>query len=186
MPPLQLISPDLAEALPPATVLFVPDADPASLPGAALSSTWPTLLLAGWAGGAALFLLWQALAYLSFAVRIEATLRPTYPAAFEGLPLAESRGVDGPVAIGLLRPRIVLPYDFLSRYTSQEQALALHHEWIHHRRGDLWWNLVALALLALHWFNPVAWIAFRAFRADQELACDAAVLAGAPAELRHA
>jgi hypothetical protein len=40
----------------------------------------------------------------------------------------------------------VLPYDFLSRYAPAEQELALQHESIHHRRGDLWWNLVALGL----------------------------------------
>ena len=37
-------------------------------------------------------------------------------------------------------------------------------------------------MLALNWFNPVAWLAFRAFRADQELACDAAVAAAGSAE----
>jgi hypothetical protein len=45
---------------------------------------------------------------------------------------------------------------------------------------------VALFVLAIHWFNPVAWKAFRAFRADQEMACDALVLAGREAALRHA
>jgi hypothetical protein len=39
-------------------------------------------------------------------------------------------------------------------------------------------------LRALHWFNPAAWLAFRAFRADQELSCDAAVTSGAGAESR--
>jgi hypothetical protein len=74
----------------------------------------------------------------------------------------------------------------LGRYAPAEQELALEHEWVHHRRGDLWWNLVALGLLAVNWFNPVAWLAFRAFRADQELACDAAVLAATPEYFRHA
>jgi hypothetical protein len=41
-------------------------------------------------------------------------------------------------------------------------------------------------VLALHWFNPIAWRAFRAFRADQELACDALVLSGRAPALRHA
>jgi bla regulator protein blaR1 len=41
-------------------------------------------------------------------------------------------------------------------------------------------------VLGLHWFNPVAWKAFRAFRADQEMACDALVLSGREPSLRHA
>jgi beta-lactamase regulating signal transducer with metallopeptidase domain len=186
MPPVELVSADLAETLPPiAIAISGPElaASPAVQDGGAgLANALLTL----WAIGALAFVLWQALRYRGFVRQMEATLRPAYPDAFEGLPLAESRGVDGPIAIGLLQPRIVLPYDFLSRYEPAEQALALRHEWIHHRRGDLWWNLLALGLLALHWFNPLAWIAFRAFRADQELACDAAVLADAPGPLRHA
>jgi hypothetical protein len=102
-----------------------------------------------------------------------------------GLPLIESDAVQGPVALGLLDRRIVVPVDFTSRYSAEEQRLALDHETIHHRRGDIWANLVALLVLALNWFNPVAWLAFRAFRADQELACDAAVAAAAGADSRH-
>jgi hypothetical protein len=84
-----------------------------------------------------------------------------------------------------LRRRIVVPADFASRYSPEERALALDHEAVHHRRFDLWWNHLGLLILALNWFNPIAWFAFRAFRADQELACDAAVAAAAPAETRH-
>ena len=93
--------------------------------------------------------------------------------------------MQGPVALGLLDRRIVVPADFATRYSAEERRLALDHESIHHRRGDIWWNLVGLFILALNWFNPVAWLAFRAFRADQELACDAAVAAAASADARH-
>ena len=44
---------------------------------------------------------------------------------------------------------------------------------IRHRHGDLWANAAALLLLAVQWFNPFAWRAIRAFRFDQEAACDA-------------
>ena len=65
-------------------------------------------------------------------------------------------------------------------------ALAHEHELGHHRRRDLHANWAALVVLALHWFNPLAWHAFRAFPADQELANDAGVLAGREAAARHA
>src|SRR6185312_7903800 len=84
------------------------------------------------------------------------------------------------------RKYVAFPRDFAERYDEVEQDLALAHELGHHARGDLIANWVALIVLALHWFNPVAWRAFRAFRADQEMACDALVLSGRDAALRHA
>jgi beta-lactamase regulating signal transducer with metallopeptidase domain len=174
-PPLELLSADLADALPPLIVTLGGPADAGTLPQTS-GLAWTDIIVVLWAVGAAGFFAWQCARYYAFHRHVEAETRPSYPGEFAGLPIVESRGVDGPLAIGLLRPRIVVPFEFLTRYGPAEQQLALHHEWIHHRRGDLWWNLLALALLAANWFNPLAWIAFRAFRADQELACDAAVL----------
>ena len=176
-PPIELLSPALADALPPLVVTIGGTAAAsASLNATGNLVSWAPVLTLLWAGGTAAFFLWQAARYSAFHRHVEAETRASYPTEFAGLPIVESRGVDGPVAIGLLRPRILVPFDFLARYGPVEQQLALHHEWIHHRRGDLWWNLLALALLAANWFNPLAWIALRAFRADQELACDALVL----------
>ncbi|WP_375194813.1 M56 family metallopeptidase [Sphingobium sp.] len=91
--------------------------------------------------------------------------------------IVASPRAGGPMAFGLLRPVIVLPADFALRFDRQEQAMAIAHERAHHERGDLAANMVALLLLGLHWCNPVAWLAYRAYRADQEQACDARVLA---------
>jgi len=82
----------------------------------------------------------------------------------------------GPAVLGVLRPRIALPCDFESAFDARERRLMLLHEQVHLRRRDNLWNLLASALLVLHWFNPIAWWAARCLRADQELACDAAVL----------
>lgn len=87
-------------------------------------------------------------------------------------PLAE-----GPVAVGLVHRRIYLPLDFASRWSEKEAAMILAHERVHHERGDLWANLLGFIILSLHWFNPVAWLAWHRFRVDQECACDARVLA---------
>src|SRR5580658_10661132 len=65
----------------------------------------------------------------------------------------------------------------------REARLVVLHEMIHIRRRDVLLNWISLLTLALHWFNPLAWVAMRRLRADQELACDAAVLTLiAPAE----
>jgi hypothetical protein len=82
----------------------------------------------------------------------------------------------GPASLGLWRPRLVVPSDFHARYTGVEQMLIIRHEQVHAERGDAMANLVQVTLQCLFWFHPlVHWAALR-FRADQELACDAAVL----------
>lgn len=90
--------------------------------------------------------------------------------------LVMSDAVDGPVAFGLWQRYVAVPHDFFARYVAEERALAIDHELSHHRHGDLWANSAALVLLAAQWFNPFAWRAIRAFRFDQEAACDARVL----------
>lgn len=82
----------------------------------------------------------------------------------------------GPMLVGLLRPRIVLPAGFDRHYSAQEQAAVLAHERMHRRRGDLWWNLLGAALRCVFWFHPLGLATQRCYLADQELACDSAVM----------
>ncbi|MBY4596769.1 TonB family protein [bacterium BD-1] len=86
----------------------------------------------------------------------------------------------GPAVIGLWRPRLVLPTDFTRRYSPEEQALVLEHERQHLQRGDLPAQALCSLLRCLFWFNPLLHAAAARFRLDQELACDAAVLARHP------
>lgn len=81
-----------------------------------------------------------------------------------------------PVVVGCLRPVIVLPRDFASRYTREEQALILAHERTHVRRGDLFALALWSSIRCLLWFNPLTHLATHPFRFDQELACDASTL----------
>ncbi|HYG28947.1 MAG TPA: M56 family metallopeptidase [Allosphingosinicella sp.] len=190
LPLLHLVLPPLPAAIPdlplPSLAVLIPAAgdQAASLPPQGGPGQWVPVLLALWAGGAAAFLFVQFLAYRAFLTRLSLASRSA--GAWRGLPLIESDAVEGPIAVGLLDRRIVVPSDFDTRYGEAERRLAAEHEYVHHRRGDIWWNLIALIVLAMNWFNPIAWFAFLAFRADQELACDAAVASGASAEERHA
>jgi beta-lactamase regulating signal transducer with metallopeptidase domain len=183
LPSLGLVTAD--HLLPPAA--FIPAAGGGTaLPPAVAAGLgqWAPFMLASWAGGAVLFLILQWLAYRAFVARLDTDARPARPPVYEGVATFVSRVVEGPVALGLLRRLIVIPVDFSRRYSPAERRLAMAHERAHHRRGDLWWNVAALLFLAVNWFNPVAWLAFRAFRTDQELACDAAVAARASLEER--
>lgn len=138
-----------------------------------------------WLAGAALCLAWQIARSWQF-IRVARAEVVGTGARVGRVHILHSGGVDGPVAIGLWRRRVVLPLDFRSRFDGPERHLALIHELMHHRRGDLLANLVAMLVLSLHWFNPVAHWAYRMFRADQELACDADVLGHAGAGCRAA
>jgi beta-lactamase regulating signal transducer with metallopeptidase domain len=183
LPPMPSVAPAMPRLVPPETfIVFVGDTA-APLPPVGGLGQWVPWMLAIWAGGAAVFLAWQFLSYRRFLTELSLSARAV--GAYRGLPLVESCAVQGPVALGLLDRRIVVPADFETRYSVEERRLALDHESIHHRRGDIWWNHLGLLILALNWFNPVAWLAFRAFRADQELACDARVTASASSESRH-
>lgn len=136
-------------------------------------------LIATWAIGAMIFAAWHVVAYRRFLARV-------LEGATHGNGVVVTDAVAGPAAVGLLVRRILLPRDFGERFDAAERDLALRHERVHLSRGDLWANAAALGMLSLHWFNPVAYAAYRAFREDQELSCDAAVIAGAGNETRAA
>ncbi|MDG5487033.1 M56 family metallopeptidase [Sphingomonas sp. BGYR3] len=144
------------------------------------------LMIALWIVGGIAFLGYHLVAHALFVARLQRSARLRSVVADGTVRVIETDETTGPLAFGIWRKTIAFPSDFGERYDEQERALALAHELGHHARGDLIANWAALAMLALHWFNPVAWRAYRAFRADQELACDALVLAGRPQSLRHA
>jgi beta-lactamase regulating signal transducer with metallopeptidase domain len=89
-----------------------------------------------------------------------------------------------PALVGALRPRIVLPHDFDRRYTPHERELVLAHERTHLRRGDAQVNALVVLIRCVNWFNPLIHFAASRFRFDQELACDALVIARFPSARR--
>lgn len=194
LPAARMVLPPLPESFGPAPIAQLPAFVPMpvefafpveALPPVEAGLPWGTILVAAWLGGAALLLAWQLFAYHRFVggVLAQATDLPEMDSG--GIEVCASPVVEGPFAAGILTPTVVLPHDWKHRYTRDELALALRHETVHHLRGDLGINFVALLILALHWFNPIAWMSWRAFRTDQELACDAVVLDGAGPEQRH-
>jgi TonB family protein len=69
-------------------------------------------------------------------------------------------------------------------YNKEQQSLILEHEICHFERNDMYWNLLAMACLAILWFHPLAWLGYFRFRRDQELSCDQLVLARKQTESR--
>lgn len=158
----------------------------ASLPVQAAPIDWLPVVLAIWAAGALAFLGYHLIAHGRFCANLLRRAKVQRTVAEGRVHVIETDAATGPLAFGIWRKYVAFPRDFSERYDPLERNLALAHELGHHLRGDLIANWIALVVLALHWFNPVAWRAFRAFRADQEMACDALVLSGRAPALRHA
>jgi beta-lactamase regulating signal transducer with metallopeptidase domain len=93
---------------------------------------------------------------------------------------AERAGRAGPAVSGVLRPRLVIPADFGQRFSVAERRLIRAHELAHIDRQDGRVAALAVAAAWVCWFNPLAHVALALFRGDQELACDATVMARMP------
>ena len=156
------------------SVLFVGPRGAMGTPEVPNLSALDQSLLAVWLLGAVAVFATYAVRHWLFCRRLRAT-----SAAFGqvgDIPIIAA-DVDGPLAFGVFRRFIVVPRGFAQSFRADERDLALAHEHAHHRRGDLLANWASLVVLAVHWWNPVAWVAIRAFREDQECAADAHVLA---------
>lgn len=90
--------------------------------------------------------------------------------------------VTAPFTLGILRPRVYLPDDLQG---TSRQAVLLHEQ-THIRRRDPLTKPLFYAVVCLHWFNPLAWLAFCTFERDMEAACDEAAVRGRPLPERNA
>ncbi len=91
--------------------------------------------------------------------------------------LHRSDMVVAPMLVGAWHSKIVVPKDFEHHYSPEERELIVAHERAHESRHDVATNLVTSFALCLYWFNPLMYRALTWLRVDQELACDALVLA---------
>ena len=89
-------------------------------------------------------------------------------------------GVTSPCLVGVFAPKLMLPASFSESFNDTQRALIVAHERFHLCRRDPLLNLIAHLLHCLFWFHPLMPMAMRAFRDDQEMSCDAAIIASQP------
>ncbi|MCR4703373.1 MAG: C40 family peptidase [Saccharofermentans sp.] len=94
----------------------------------------------------------------------------------------ESEKVKAPFVFGLLVPRIYLP-DVLD---NSEREYILKHERTHIKHGDWISKIVGVTVVAVHWFNPLVWLAYVLFEQDIEMNCDESVVANMGADVKQA
>jgi beta-lactamase regulating signal transducer with metallopeptidase domain len=184
-PLLRLLMPPLPVSAPTPDI-FIETRDAAVQAVAPVQSALPSLgtaLLLVWIAGVIAFLGLHLVSYFGF---VSTAVVKGHALPDEGgIEVIETEAVTGPAAAGLLVRRIFVPRGFSDTFATDERRLALKHEMLHHKRGDLWASGAALVVLSLHWFNPLAYAAHRAFRRDLEAACDADLLAGAGGDERQ-
>ncbi len=118
-----------------------------------------------WVLGILLTLIWGIVSYIRLALRVRASvcLRDrSY----------ECDDIETPFILGVFSPRIYLP----SGMSEEQIEYVIRHEKAHLERKDHVWKLLGFFLLAIHWFNPLLWIAYVLFCRDIEMACDEKVI----------
>ena len=84
-------------------------------------------------------------------------------------------GVLIPLTWGWRRPTVLMPRG-ADEWSEEDRSSALFHELSHIKRLDFAVMLLVRASLALFWWNPLGWVAYRELLKEQELACDELVL----------
>ena len=136
-------------------------------PGASANplQIWISVMAAVWLAGAAALLLYSAISCwrLRRRVREAVILRDN---------IFQSENAGSPFVLGIIQPKIYLPYSV----DSGALAYVIAHEQAHLRRGDHVWKPLGFLLLTIHWFNPLLWLSYVLLCRDIELACDEKVI----------
>ena len=159
------ISPE--EPLPEDAVVEITTLEPTEILEPRLSPMLPLALL--WLAGAAFLWGWWLYTHRKLKQRMETAIQAA-PGVFE------SDRPGPPFVLGFFPPRIYLPKDL----AEPNRSYVLAHEKLHLRRGDFLWKPLFFLAAAVHWFNPVLWLAWRLFCRDLEASCDEEVLGQLP------
>jgi beta-lactamase regulating signal transducer with metallopeptidase domain len=136
-------------------------------PGASANplQIWIPVLAGIWLFGIAALFLYSAVSYWRLR-------RKVCEAVILRGNIYQSEKVCSPFVLGIIRPKIYLPYHMDSR----EMDHVIAHEQTHIRRKDHWWKPLGFLLLTTHWFNPLMWLSYILLCQDIELACDEKVI----------
>lgn len=137
------------------------------VPGASANplQIWIPVLTGIWLFGIAALFLYSAVSYWRLR-------RKVCEAVILRGNLYQSEKVCSPFVLGIIKPKIYLPYHMDSR--KMDHVIA--HEQTHIRRKDHWWKPLGFLLLTIHWFNPLMWFSYVLLCRDIELACDEKVI----------
>lgn len=132
-----------------------------------------TVLLGIWAVGAVSMGLWLLWVNVHFAQRLR---RSRVPLTVEhcSRPVYMTGATQTPCLFGMFHPCIYVTEEVAANETVLRHSLA--HELTHFRHGDHIWAALRGLCLALHWYNPLVWLAASISQRDGELCCDEATV----------
>ena len=126
---------------------------------------WIPILNIIWLIGVGSLLLYTAVSYWRLCRKVDTAVRYKDN-------IFQSEHVSSPFVLGLIKPRIYLPF----KLDGQNLEHVVAHEKAHIHRKDHWWKPLGFFLLTIHWFNPLMWLAYVLLCRDIELACDEKVI----------
>ena len=126
---------------------------------------WIPILNIIWLIGVGALLLYTAVSYWRLCRKVDTAVR------YKGN-IFQSENVSSPFVLGIIKPRIYLPFNM----NGQDLEHVVAHEQAHIRRKDHWWKPLGFLLLTIHWFNPLMWLAYVLLCRDIEFACDEKVI----------
>lgn len=156
-----------AEPLPEDAVVEFTPMEPSEVPEPRLSPMLPLSVL--WLAGVAVLWSWWLYTHRKLKKRMETAVRVA-PGVLE------SDQPGPPFVLGFFPPKINLPRGL----EEPHRSYVLAHERFHLRWGDFLWKPLFFLAAAVHWFNPVLWLAWRLFCRDLEASCDEGVLSNLP------
>ena len=164
---VSILTPSPSPALPAPSAPTSPATIPmteAAAPVAAGHINWISVLFWVWLGVACLFLVYTFYAYLRLRhqVREAVKVRGGW----------ECDRIETAFILGFIRPQIYIPMGL----PPEVRRHILLHERTHLEKGDHWFKMIGFLALALHWFNPLVWIAYILLCKDIEMACDERVV----------
>lgn len=126
-----------------------------------------------WAVGMVLMMIYAGTSYFTLWQKVREAVPETDDASFAGKGnIRYSDRISTPFILGIIRPRIYLPYSL----TGEDKVYVIAHETMHLKRRDHWWKPLGYLLLSVYWFNPLLWVAYILLCRDIELACDEKVI----------
>ena len=76
------------------------------------------------------------------------------------------------VAVGFIRPVVLIPASWLTQLTPEMIEAIIAHELAHIRRWDLWVNLEQRIIETLLFYHPAVWWLSSRIRLEREMCCD--------------
>lgn len=130
---------------------------------------WTKTIAIIWYSGIAAVGLVLLFSNISFWRKLRRT-RKEYVVSDCALPVYVVDALPSPCIFGIFRTAVYITPETLESETKLRHVLA--HELTHYRHGDHIWSLLRGVCLAVHWYNPLVWLAGILSRRDAELACD--------------